>query len=155
MQFSSSRQPSPSPEPQESSELGDSNHLSGTSGFLESPPAWSKLEKSQVHLGVFPSSYGSCNQIPSPPELPSRSWFWVTVCQGKWQPTPVFLPGKFHGQRNLTGYRPWGHKESDTTKHMCTHIRGCYVKNMEIEEAAITEWGWRGALVLRRSKASL
>ena len=29
--------------------------------------------------------------------------------------TPVFLPGKFHGQRSLTGYSPWGHKESDTT----------------------------------------
>ena len=29
--------------------------------------------------------------------------------------SPVFLPGKSHGQRNLVGYRPWGHKESDTT----------------------------------------
>ena len=27
----------------------------------------------------------------------------------KWQPTPVFLPGKSHGQRNLAGYSPWGH----------------------------------------------
>ena len=25
----------------------------------------------------------------------------------KWQATPVFLPGKFHGQRNLVSYRPW------------------------------------------------
>ena len=24
------------------------------------------------------------------------------------------IPGKFHGQRNLVGYSPWGHKESDT-----------------------------------------
>ena len=31
------------------------------------------------------------------------------------QPTPVFLPGKFLGQRNLAGYSPWGHKESDLT----------------------------------------
>ena len=31
------------------------------------------------------------------------------------QPTPVFLPGEFHEQRSLTGYRPWGHKKSDTT----------------------------------------
>ena len=30
----------------------------------------------------------------------------------KWQPTLVFLPGKFHGQRSLEGYSPWGHKES-------------------------------------------
>ena len=34
----------------------------------------------------------------------------------KWQPTPVFLPGEFHGQRSLMGYSPWGHKESDTTE---------------------------------------
>ena len=31
----------------------------------------------------------------------------------KWQPTPVFLPGKFHGPRSLVGYSPQGHKESD------------------------------------------
>ena len=34
----------------------------------------------------------------------------------KWQLTPKFLPGKFHGQRSLVGYSPWGHKESDTTE---------------------------------------
>ena len=33
----------------------------------------------------------------------------------KWQPTPVLLPGKSHGQRSLVGYSPWGRKESDTT----------------------------------------
>ena len=33
----------------------------------------------------------------------------------KWQPTPVFLPGEFHGQRSLAGYSPWDHKEPDTT----------------------------------------
>ena len=26
------------------------------------------------------------------------------------------MPGKFHGWRNLIGYSPWGHKESDTTE---------------------------------------
>ena len=35
--------------------------------------------------------------------------------EGKWQPTPVFLPGKFHGQRSLVGYSPCGHKALDTT----------------------------------------
>ena len=43
----------------------------------------------------------------------------------KWQPTPVFLPVKFHGQRSLVGYSPWGHKESDLTERLtlmlCTH----------------------------------
>ena len=37
----------------------------------------------------------------------------------KWQPTPVFLPGKSHGQRNLVGYSPWGCKELDTTEEAC------------------------------------
>ena len=36
----------------------------------------------------------------------------------KWQPTPVLLPGKSHGQRSLVGYNPWGHKESDTTERL-------------------------------------
>ena len=34
--------------------------------------------------------------------------------------TLAFLPGKSHGQRSLTGYSPWGHKESDTTEGL-TH----------------------------------
>ena len=36
----------------------------------------------------------------------------------KWQPTPVFLPGKSHGLRSLVGYSPWGRKESDTTERL-------------------------------------
>ena len=36
----------------------------------------------------------------------------------KWQPTPVFLPGKSHGQRSLAGYSPWHHKELDMTKRL-------------------------------------
>ena len=30
--------------------------------------------------------------------------------RGKWQSTPVFLPGESHGQRSLMGYSPWGRK---------------------------------------------
>ena len=36
----------------------------------------------------------------------------------KWQPTPVFLPGKFHGQRSLVGYCSWGCKELDMTERL-------------------------------------
>ena len=43
--------------------------------------------------------------------------FW----RKKWQPTPVLLPEKFHGQRSLVGYNPWGRKKSDTTVTVCTH----------------------------------
>ena len=38
----------------------------------------------------------------------------------KLQPTPVFLPGEFHGQRSLVGYSPWGYKEVDTTEQLST-----------------------------------
>jgi len=36
----------------------------------------------------------------------------------KWQPTPVFLPGEFHGQRSLMSYSPWSCKESDMTEQI-------------------------------------
>ena len=41
---------------------------------------------------------------------------WGRSPRKKWWPTPVFLPGKSHGQRSLVGYSPWGCKESDTTE---------------------------------------
>ena len=36
----------------------------------------------------------------------ARKTYW----RRKWQPPPVFLPGKSHGQGNLAGYSPWGHQ---------------------------------------------
>ena len=36
----------------------------------------------------------------------------------KWQPTPVFLPGKSHGWKSMVGYSPWGRKESDMTERL-------------------------------------
>ena len=36
----------------------------------------------------------------------------------EWLSTPVFLSVESHGQRNLAGYGPWGHKESDTTQQL-------------------------------------
>ena len=41
----------------------------------------------------------------------------------KWQPTPVFLPGEFHGQRNLAGNSSRGRKESDTTESPGMHAQ--------------------------------
>ena len=47
-----------------------------------------------------------------------------------WQPTPVFLPREFRGQRRLVGYRPWGHKESDLTEATYTDMlaHSIYIK---------------------------
>ena len=60
-------------------------------------------------------------------------WVGKIPWRGKWQPTPVFLPGKSHGQKSLVGYSPWGRKELDTTErlsahahtHTHTHTRSC------------------------------
>ena len=50
-----------------------------------------------------------------------RSLGWEDSPGVGWQPTSVFLPGKFHGQRRLAGYCLWGHKESDTTEQLSIH----------------------------------
>ena len=42
-----------------------------------------------------------------------NSWVEKIPWSRKWQPAPVFLPGKFHGQRCLAGYSPGGCKESN------------------------------------------
>ena len=47
-------------------------------------------------------------------------WVGKMLWRRKWQPTPVFLPGESHGQRNLVGYSPWSDKESDMNEHAHT-----------------------------------
>ena len=50
----------------------------------------------------------------------------------RWQPTPVFLPGKFLGQRSLVDYRPWSCKELDMTEKLThTHIYGERLRGRE------------------------
>ena len=53
-------------------------------------------------------------------------WVGKILWRSKWQPAPVLLPGKFHGQRSLVGYSWWGHKESDKVQH--THTHACCQK---------------------------
>ena len=50
----------------------------------------------------------------------------------KWQPTPVFLPGEFQGQRSLVGYSPWGRKDSDMTEQ----LRAALIPRKK------TAWSW-------------
>ena len=37
-------------------------------------------------------------------------WSGKIPWRRKWQPIPVILPGKSHGQKSLVGYSPWSHK---------------------------------------------
>ena len=46
----------------------------------------------------------------------------TTTWRRRWHPTPVLLPGKFHGLRSLVGYSPFGRKESDTTERLHFHF---------------------------------
>ena len=45
-----------------------------------------------------------------------------SIRRRQWQPTPVLLSGKSHGQRNLVGCSPWGREESDTTERLHFHF---------------------------------
>ena len=56
--------------------------------------------------------------LPVMPETRGRSLGQEDPWRRKWQPTPVFLPGESHEQRNLVGYSPWGCKKSDKTEQL-------------------------------------
>ena len=48
------------------------------------------------------------------------SWVGKIPWRREWLPTPVFLPGEFHGQMNLVGFSLWGRKELDITEQLFT-----------------------------------
>ena len=90
--------------------------------------------KDQITLSICPtlSSPGvSTSSFSTSPFLPYRYfffclsflfWTWKLLTlrvmwRKEWQSTAVFLPGKFHGQRSLAGYSPWGHQKSDRPEH--------------------------------------
>ena len=65
--------------------------------------------------------------VPKKSNAKECSSYHTIFWRKKWQPTPVFLPGKSHGQRSLVGYSSWGRKEMETTerlstRHTCTHL---------------------------------
>ena len=63
------------------------------------------------------------NPLPMQEMQGFNLWFGKIPWRRKWQPTPVFLPEKFHGQRSLVGYSPWSCNESYTSTHTHTHIK--------------------------------
>ena len=65
-----------------------------------------------------PSDTGDMDSYPCIRKIPWRK---------KWKSTPVFLPGESHRQ-SLAGYRPWGHKESDTTARLSMDV---YIENQD------------------------
>ena len=72
------------------------------------------IHASQAILGAknLPANAGDIKKYEFNPWVRKIPW------RRKRQPTPVFLPGKYHGQRSLVGYRPWGRKELDMTERL-------------------------------------
>jgi len=64
-------------------------------------------------------------------EMWVRSLVWEDPWSRKWQPTPMFLSGKYRGQRSLAGYSPWCHRVAHdwATDHTqtCDHSLKMYV----------------------------
>ena len=58
----------------------------------------------------------SRTQLSDWSDLIDKNW------RRQWQPTPVLLPGKSHGQRSLVGCSPWGYEESNTTERLYFHF---------------------------------
>ena len=56
-------------------------------------------------------------------------WVGKILWRRKWQLTPVLLPGKSHGQRNMVGYSPWGRKESVMIEGFHFHFPSFLVLN--------------------------
>ena len=54
----------------------------------------------------LPANAGRCKRLRFDPWVAKMPW------NRKWQPVPILLPGKFHGQRSLADYSQWGCKES-------------------------------------------
>ena len=75
-------------------------------------------------------------------------WVRKISWRREWLPTPVFLPGKSHGQRSLEGYHPWCHKESDTTEQPTLFClpAGAMINCADNTEARICVLSlWRGS----------
>ena len=77
-----------------------------------------------------PVNAGDVGLIPESERFPWRR---------KWQPTPVFLPGKSPGQRSLVGYSPWGCKELDTNEQLIlfTLFRGLLSRSNELMQVEV------------------
>ena len=82
------------------------------------------------------------NKIKSVFQCRLGPWFKKTPCRRKWQPTPVFLPGKYREQCNLAGYSPWGCKESVRTEWLSVqeHIHYVLLCSQSVQSLEALQW---------------
>ena len=75
-----------------------------------------KNQQTQVHTYIPVSSKEPACQCRRLKRSGFDPWVVTIPWRMAWQPTRVYLPLEFHGQRRLLGYSPQGLKESDTTE---------------------------------------
>ena len=94
------------------------------------------------HSTGFPSDLSGKESACQCRRLGFDLWVRKIPWGRKWQPIPVFLPGKFYRQRSLVGCSPWGHKESDMTEQLSTHLgtaqEVCVVSSSPRDDALAT-----------------
>ena len=96
------------------------NLISGSSAFSKTSL---NIWKFTVHVLLKPGLENFQHYFTSTSDECNCVVVWAFFWRRKWQPTPVFLPWKYHGLRSLVhGYRPWGHKESDMTEWLHIHV---------------------------------
>ena len=83
-----------------------------TEKFSKGLPTWHSGKESTCQ-------YRRCRKCGLDPWARKISW------SRKWQPTAVFLPGKFHGQTE-----PWGRKTSDTAEWLSTHTQSLNTQSL-------------------------
>ena len=81
---------------------------------------WGKVDRDKLWRWMGVPGHASGKESVGQSRRRKRHGFdpWVRKIPWyrKWQPTIVFSPGKFHGQRRLAGYGPWDHKVLDTAE---------------------------------------
>ena len=75
-----------------------------------------RLNGTELGFGGLPRWLSDKESVCQCKRLRFDPWVRKIPWRRKWEPTLVFLSRESHGQRNLEGYSPWGHKESDTTE---------------------------------------
>ena len=108
-----------------------------SSSCLELCPRQTIFNRSRIGLlGLFWNILSSCSSVGKIICLQFRRlgidpWVGKISWRRKWQPTPVFLPGKSHGQRSLVGCSTWGCKEWATTERLTLTFLLTYFKPMQ------------------------
>ena len=113
------------------------------------PQAWRKKISRTILAALIRFGYTSWlsgKESTCPSRRLRRQGFdlWVRKISWRrmWQPTPVFLPEEFHGQRSLVGHSPQHHKEQNMTEGLgqaCIFISLTLIKHRITRENQITK----------------